>query len=199
LATLPSLGCAEQAAADKLRLVGVLDAQREGDEAVDHEAFRQQLDKLGWTAGKNINIEYRWGAGSIDRVQAFAKELARLNPDVLVGITTPATAALQAEAHTVPIVFAQVSDPVGSGFVNSLANPGANITGFINIEASLSSKWLELMRAVAPQVTRSVSCLIRRPRPMLGTISIRSDPLPRRSRLSRSKLLFTTRQNLKPY
>jgi len=154
LATLPSLGCAEQAAADKLRLVGVLDAQREGDEAVDHEAFRQQLDKLGWTAGKNINIEYRWGAGSIDRVQAFAKELARLNPDVLVGITTPATAALQAETHTVPIVFAQVSDPVGSGFVNNLANPGANITGFINIEASLSSKWLELMRAVAPQVTR---------------------------------------------
>ena len=154
LATLPSLGCAEQAAADKLRLVGVLDAQREGDEAVDHEAFRQQLDKLGWTAGKNINIEYRWGAGSIDRTQAFAKELARLNPDVLVGITTPATAALQAETHTVPIVFAQVSDPVGSGFVNSLANPGANITGFINIEASLSSKWLELMRAVAPHVTR---------------------------------------------
>jgi ABC-type uncharacterized transport system substrate-binding protein len=119
LATLPSLGCAEHAAADKLRLVGVLDAQREGDEAVDHEAFRQQLDKLGWTAGKNINIEYRWGAGSIDRVQAFAKELARLNPDVLFGITTPAAAALQAETHTVPIVFAQVSDPVGSGFVNS--------------------------------------------------------------------------------
>jgi putative ABC transport system substrate-binding protein len=105
LATLPSLGCAEQATADKLGLVGVLDAQREGDEAVDHEAFRQQLDKLGWTAGKNIIIEYRWGAGSIDRVQAFAKELARLNPDVLVGITTPATAALQAETHTVPIVF----------------------------------------------------------------------------------------------
>jgi putative ABC transport system substrate-binding protein len=154
LATLPSLGCAEHAAADKLRLVGMLDAQREGDEAVDHEAFRQQLDKLGWNAGKNITIEYRWGAGSIGRVQALAKELARLNPDVLVGITTPATAALQAETHTVPIVFAQVSDPIGSGFVNSLVNPGANITGFINIEASLSGKWLELMRAVAPQVTR---------------------------------------------
>ena len=84
--------------------------KREGDEAIDHEAFRQQLDKLGWIVGQNINVEYRWGDGSIDRVQAFAKELARLNPDVLVGITTPATAALQAETHTVPIVFAQVSD-----------------------------------------------------------------------------------------
>ena len=154
LAALPSLGRAEHATADKLRLIGVLDAQREGDEAVDHAAFRQQLDKLGWIASQNITIEHRWGAGSIDRVKAFGKELVRLNPDVLVGITTPATAALQAETRTIPIVFAQVSDPVGSGLVNSLANPGANITGFINIEASLSSKWLELMRAVAPQVTR---------------------------------------------
>ena len=178
------------------RRIGVLDASREGDEAVGHKAFRQQLDKLGWIVGQNINIEYRWSDGSIDRVQAFAKELARLNPDVLVGITTPATAALQAETHTVPIVFAQVSDPVGSGFVNSLANPGANITGFINIEASLSSKWLELMRAVAPQVT-TVSCLIRRPRPKLDTIAKLSDPLRRRSPSNRSKLLFTARPNLK--
>jgi putative tryptophan/tyrosine transport system substrate-binding protein len=77
-----------------------------------------------------------------------------LNPDVLVGITTPATAALQAATHTIPIVFAQVSDPVGSGFVKSLASPGANIAGFINFEASLSGKWLELMRAAAPKVTR---------------------------------------------
>jgi putative ABC transport system substrate-binding protein len=154
LATLPLLGRAQRARADKLRLVGVLDAQREGDEAIDHEAFRQQLDKLGWIANQNITIEHRWGGGSIDRVKAFAKELVRLNPDALVGITTPATAALQAETHAIPIVFAQVSDPVGSGLVKSLANPGANITGFINIEASLSGKWLELMRAVAPQVTR---------------------------------------------
>jgi putative tryptophan/tyrosine transport system substrate-binding protein len=154
LAALPSLGRAERATAGKLRLVGVLDALREGDDAADHDAFRRQLDKLGWIASQNINIEYRWGAGSIDRVQAFAKELVKLNPDVLVGITTPATAALQAQTHTIPIVFAQVSDPVGSRLVESLASPGANITGFINIEASLSGKWLELMRAVAPQVMR---------------------------------------------
>ena len=154
LATLPLLGRAERAAADKLRHIGVLNSQRENNSTADHNAFRQQLDKLGWIAGQNINIEYRWGDGSIDRMQAFARELARLNPDALVGITTPATAALQAETHTIPIVFVQVSDPVGSGLVKSLANPGANITGFVNIEASLSSKWVELMRAVAPQVTR---------------------------------------------
>jgi putative tryptophan/tyrosine transport system substrate-binding protein len=108
LAALRSLG-AERAVADKLRLIGVLDAQREGDEAADHDAFGRQLDKLGWNARRNINIEYRWGAGSIDRLQTFATELVGLNPDVLVGITTPATAALQAETHTVPIVFVQVS------------------------------------------------------------------------------------------
>ncbi len=154
VAALPSLGRAERATADKFRLIGVLDAQRESDLAAAHDAFRQQLDELGWIAGQNINIEYRWGAGNIDRVQAFAKELVKLNPDVLFAVTTPATAALQAETHTIPIVFVQVSDPVGSGLVKSLPSPGANITGFINIEASLSGKWLELMRAVAPQVTR---------------------------------------------
>jgi putative ABC transport system substrate-binding protein len=84
----------------------------------------------------------------------FAKELVRLNPDVLLSISTPATAALQAETRTIPIVFAWVSDPVGSRFVSSLANPGGNITGFINIEASVIGKWLTLMREIAPQVSR---------------------------------------------
>jgi putative ABC transport system substrate-binding protein len=86
-------------------------------------------------------------------VQQFAKELVRLNPEVLLGVTTPATAALQAQTHTIPIVFAVVSDPAGSGFVANLAKPGGNITGFVNIEASLSGKWLELMREIAPSVS----------------------------------------------
>ncbi len=154
VAALPSFGRVELAAADKFRLIGVLDALREGDDATDHDAFRHQLEKLGWIASQNINIEYRWGAGNIDRVKALAKELVKLDPDVLVAVTTPATAALEAETRAIPIVFAQVSDPVGSGLVKSLAGPGANVTGFINIEASLSGKWLELIRAVAPQVTR---------------------------------------------
>src|SRR6202007_3281671 len=84
----------------------------------------------------------------------LAKELVGLNPDVLVSISTPATAALQAETRTIPIVFAWVSDPIGSGFVSSLAHPGGNITGFLNIEASVIGKWLSLMREIAPQVSR---------------------------------------------
>ena len=95
LAALPSLGRAERANADKLRLIGVLDALREGDDEAEQDAFRQQLDKLGWIAGQNVKIEYRWGAGSVDHLQAFAKELVTLNPDVLVSITTPASIALQ--------------------------------------------------------------------------------------------------------
>jgi ABC-type uncharacterized transport system substrate-binding protein len=144
------------AADDKFRRIGVLDAQAETDLAVQaaDNAFRKRLDELGWIAGRNIHIEYRWGAGSVDRVKTFAKELVQLNPDVLVAITTPAAAALQAETHTIPIVFAQVSDPIGSGFVTSLAHPNGNITGFINIEASLSGKWLDLMHEIAPQVSR---------------------------------------------
>jgi putative ABC transport system substrate-binding protein len=141
---------------ERMRRIGVLSSLAETDleaQAWD-AAFRTQLVELGWIDGRNIHIDYRWGAGSVDRMQLFAKELVRLNPDVLVTISTPATAALQAETHTIPIVFAWVSDPVGSGFVANLAHPGGNITGFINIEASLSGKWLSLMREIAPQVSR---------------------------------------------
>jgi putative tryptophan/tyrosine transport system substrate-binding protein len=141
---------------DRMRRIGVLSALAETDSEAQawDAAFRKRLVELGWIDGRNIHIDYRWGGGSVDRVRMFAKELVQLNPDVLVALTTPATAALQAETQTIPIVFAMVSDPVGSGFVASLANPGGNITGFINIEGSLSGKWLELMREIAPQVSR---------------------------------------------
>jgi putative tryptophan/tyrosine transport system substrate-binding protein len=142
---------------EKTRRIGVLYAFAETDpegQAWD-AAFRKRLDELGWIDGRTVKIDYRWGAGSVDRMRLFAKELVRLNPDVLVAATTPATAALQAETHTIPIVFAVVSDPIGSGFVVSLAKPGGNITGFINIEASLSGKWLELLRQIAPSVSRA--------------------------------------------
>jgi putative ABC transport system substrate-binding protein len=141
---------------EQIRRIGVLNSLAETDleaQAWD-AAFRKRLGELGWADGRNLHIEYRWGAGSVDRVQQFAKELVRLNQDALVAITTPATAALQAETHTIPIVFAVVSDPIGSGFVVSLAQPGGNITGFINIESSVSSKWLELMHEIAPSVSR---------------------------------------------
>jgi putative tryptophan/tyrosine transport system substrate-binding protein len=140
---------------NRARRVGVLNAVAESDlESRAWDAvFRKRLDELGWIDGRNIHIEYRWGAGSVERMQMFAKELVRLNPDVILAVATPATAALQAATDTIPIVFTSVSDPVGSGFVASLADPGGNITGFINLEASLSSKWLELLHAIAPQVS----------------------------------------------
>jgi putative tryptophan/tyrosine transport system substrate-binding protein len=141
---------------EPLRRIGYLSLLAETDAAsqVQDTAFRKRLAELGWIEGRNIRVEYRWGAGNVERVQMFAKELVQLNPDVLVANTTPATAALQAETKTVPIVFAMVSDPLGSGFVASFARPGGNITGFINIEASLSGKWLELMHRIAPSVSR---------------------------------------------
>jgi putative tryptophan/tyrosine transport system substrate-binding protein len=141
---------------ERMRRIGVLSSLAETDpEAQAWDAtFRKRLIELQWIDGRNVHVDYRWGAGSVDRMQLFAKELVRLNPDVLVTISTPATAAMQAETRTIPIVFAWVSDPVGSRFVSSLANPGGNITGFINIEASVIGKWLTLMREIAPQVSR---------------------------------------------
>jgi putative tryptophan/tyrosine transport system substrate-binding protein len=141
---------------ERMRRIGVLNGLVETDAEVQSwdAAFRKRLDELGWVEGRNIHMDYRWGAASVERMHLFATELTRLNPDVLFTATTPATAAMQQETHTIPIVFAAVSDPVGSGFIASLASPGGNITGFVNLEASLSGKWLELMREIAPQVSR---------------------------------------------
>ena len=109
-------------------------------------AFGKRLNELGWIDGRNIHIDYRWGAGSVERIRLYAKELVQLNPEVIFTFTTPATAALQAETSTIPVVFS-ASDPIGSGFVGSLANPGGggNMTGNINFEASLGSRWLGLL------------------------------------------------------
>ena len=97
----------------------------------------------------------RWGAGNVDRIRTFAKELVDLQPDVILAYGTPATAALQRATQTIPIVFANVNDPVGDGFVAGLARPGRNITGFINMEAGLAGKWLELLTEIAPRVKRA--------------------------------------------
>ena len=153
-AAWPLAALAQQSA--RTRRIGVLSSLAETDveaQAWD-AAFRKRLVELGWVDGRDVRIDYRWGAGSVDRMHLFARELVQLNPDALVTISTPATAALQAETRTIPIVFAWVSDPVGSGFVSSLAHPGGNITGFLNIEASVIGKWLSLMREIAPRVSR---------------------------------------------
>jgi putative ABC transport system substrate-binding protein len=142
--------------ADHVRRIGLLNAlAQDNPQAQAWEgAFRNRLTQLGWIDGRNVRVNYRWGAANVDRLQSSAAELVGLKPDVLIAITTPATAALHAQTRSIPIVFVAVSDPIGSGFVRSLASPGGNITGFIDIEASLSGKWLELMRDIAPRVTR---------------------------------------------
>ena len=117
-------------------------------------AFNQRLHELGWIDGMNATLEYRWGASSAERFKAYAAELVSLKPDVIVANTTPATAALRAATTTIPIVFVQVTDPVGQGFVINLARPGGNVTGFDFSDFSVGGKWLELLKEVASAVTR---------------------------------------------
>ena len=113
-------------------------------------AFLQALQKLGWTEGRNLEIEYRWGTGDL---QKAATELVALSPDVIFANSTPAVAALQQATRSVPIVFAQVTDPVSGGFIASLAKPGGNITGFTNLDYGMAAKWVELLKEIAPFVT----------------------------------------------
>jgi putative ABC transport system substrate-binding protein len=145
-----------QAQGGRVRRIGVLIGNAEHDPQVvaGVAAFKTALQEFGWIDGRNVRIDYRFAAADVDRIQTFAKELVVLQPDLLVGGTTPVVAALQRETKTIPIVFVIVSDPVGSGFVSSLPHPGGNITGFINIEATLSGKWIEMLKEIVPRVTR---------------------------------------------
>ena len=117
-------------------------------------AFRRSLEELGWIEGRNLVIDIRWGAGEPERARTFASELTALAPDAILANGTTALAALQRTTRTVPIVFAVVTDPVGAGFVESLARPGANITGFSTFDPEIGGKWLELLREVAPGLRR---------------------------------------------
>jgi putative ABC transport system substrate-binding protein len=117
-------------------------------------AFLQGLRELGWTDGRNVRIETRWTAGKPDEIRKYTAEFAALAPDVILAAATPIVAALQPATRTVPIVFVLVSDPVAAGFVDSLSRPGGNITGFMNFEYGISGKWLELLKEIAPRVTR---------------------------------------------
>jgi putative ABC transport system substrate-binding protein len=154
-ATWPFAARAQQG--ERMRRIGVLIgvAERDPQTAPALAVFTKGLQDLGWIDGRNIRIDYRFAAADVDRMQAFAKELVGLQPDVIVGETTPVVAALARETRTIPIVFVIVSDPVGSGFVASLPRPGGNITGFINIESSLSGKWIEMLKDIVPRTTRA--------------------------------------------
>jgi putative ABC transport system substrate-binding protein len=139
-----------------MRRIGVLTAYAESDPVAQVRvvAFRDKLQKLGWTEGRNIRIDYRWAAGDREAMQRFAKELVALRPDLIFSVNTPTTAALLQQTHTIPIVFAVVTDPVGSGFVASLPRPGGNATGFTLMEPTMAGKWLELLKEIAPRAAR---------------------------------------------
>ena len=143
---------------ERKRRIGVLTSLAAGDpeDQARNAAFLQGLQSLGWTVGTNVRIDYRWGAGDADNTRKYAGELVALAPDVILATGNPTLAPLLQATRTVPIVFAQVADPVGAGFVDSLARPGGNATGFALLEYSASGKWLELLKEIMPNVKRVV-------------------------------------------
>jgi putative ABC transport system substrate-binding protein len=143
----------------RMRRIGVLSTvpADDSESQVRMAAFHQGLQETGWVVGRNLRIDYRWsGAGDTEQVRKYANELIALAPEVVLAVATPAVGALQQASRTTPIVFVQVSDPVGAGFVESLARPGGNTTGFTPFEFGISAKWLQLLKEVAPNVTRAL-------------------------------------------
>jgi len=141
---------------ERMRRIGVLMAYGENDREGQtwFAAFHGRLQKLGWTEGRNIWIDIRWGAADVELMQRFAKELIALQPDLILAQNTPTTKAVMQQTRTIPIIFGNVSDPVGSGFVASFPRPGGSITGFSAVEPTTPAKWLELLKEVAPRVVR---------------------------------------------
>jgi len=141
---------------ERMRRIGVLIPYAADDPEGQARiaAFLQGLQQLGWTEGRNVRIDYRWSAGDADRARRYAAELVALAPDVILASGTSLVGPLLQATRTVPIVFPVIGDPVGAGFVDSLARPGGNATGFMSREYSLSGKWLELLKEIAPSVTR---------------------------------------------
>jgi putative ABC transport system substrate-binding protein len=143
---------------ERVRRIGVLMSGDENDPLSKSNvaAFTQSLAGLGWTDGRNVRMDLRWGGADTNRMRAIAQELVGLQPDIILAAgSTPATDAVQRETRTIPIVFANVSDPVASGIVARLDRPGGNVTGFANLEASLGGKWLELLWEIAPGLKRA--------------------------------------------
>ena len=141
--------------AERVRRIGVLmNTATNAPQRANLAAFLQVLQQLGWTDGGNVRIEIRWAGGSASAIRNYAAELVALAPDVIFATGTAGMAPLLQATRTLPIVFVQVADPVGAGYVDSLARPGGNATGFVQFEYSLSGKWLELLKEIAPGVTR---------------------------------------------
>jgi putative tryptophan/tyrosine transport system substrate-binding protein len=143
---------------DRMRRIGVLMNLAADDPEAQARlaAFRKGLQELGWIDGRNVRIDYRWGPGDADRMRTYAAELVALAPDVILATGSPTVEPLLQATRTVPIVFVALVDPVGAGYVATLARPGGNITGFINFEYGMSGKWLELLKEIAPGMRRVV-------------------------------------------
>jgi len=145
-----------RAQTNRVRKIGVLLGGSENDAEMRAEVFALQksLQELGWTEGRNVHFEFRWPNGDLDRTRAYAMEFVGLAPDVIVTGTTPAAIVLRRETRSIPVVFVNLADPVGTGVVQRLDKPGGNLTGFTAFEFSITGKWLELLKEVAPRVTR---------------------------------------------
>ena len=141
---------------ERMRRVGVLMAYAESDTVYQGYvmAFRHELQKLGWEEGRNIRFDYRWATSDLELIERSAKELVALQPDLILSSSTPTTASLLQQTRTIPIIFANIIDPVASGFVASLSRPGGNATGYIILEPSMASKWPGLLKEIAPRVNR---------------------------------------------
>jgi putative ABC transport system substrate-binding protein len=141
---------------EQLRRIGVLNVAADDPQGqAELAAFQQALQQLNWTDGRNVRIDTRWGENDLDRDRRYAAELIALAPDVILASGTLSVAALRHVTRTLPIVFVGVSDPVGAGFVDSIARPDGNVTGFMIFEYSLSGKWLELLKQIVPRLTRA--------------------------------------------
>jgi putative ABC transport system substrate-binding protein len=141
---------------ERTRRIGMLSGFAASDPEAQTRvaALQQGLTELGWSEGRNVSFDFRWSTSRADEMRAFAKELVELRPDVILGMTTPAVTALVNETKTIPIVFVNIVDPLGRGFISNLARPGANVTGFLNFEFSMGGKWLETLNRIAPAVKR---------------------------------------------
>jgi putative ABC transport system substrate-binding protein len=171
-ATWPFAARAQQP--ERMRRIGVLMSRAWDDPQGQARlaAFQQALQQLGWSDGRNMRMDLRWGENDADRARRYAQELVALAPDILLADGTVSSTALQHITRSLPIVFAALADPVGAGFVDSLSRPGGNITGFMNFEYGFSGKWLELLKQIAPQVTRAA--VIRDPAISVGTAEFSS-------------------------
>ncbi len=141
---------------ERMRRIGIIPPTTQDDPETQARiaAFRQGLEQLGWKEGRNVRFEYRWPAAREDLIKIHAAELVASAPDLILTGITPAVQALKRETSTIPILFANVADPVGSGLVPSLAKPGGNVTGFTAVEYAIIGKWLELLKEIAPAVER---------------------------------------------